>query len=196
MVDDAPSEGALAAALRGGDVASVILAGAAIADDEALLVDLVTLAQGFGAAAILAADAALATRAGADGVHLTHGTGPLRRHGDLALGVGADTRDAAMEAGEAGADYVLLGPLPRDTHCEPHSRFLDLARWWVDVATVPCIVAGGTDHASAVAVAETGAEFVALRSAVFESDRPADTVGRVNAMLDAAVASGRAPRFE
>ena len=222
MADDALPEGALAAALAGGDVAACILAGGGSAGgDEARLIDarlvearstetqlteaqliearlaaLVALVRGFGVAAMVAGDPALAERVGADGVHATHGAAPLRRRDDLALGVGARTRDAAMEAGEVGADYVFFGRLLRDTHPEPHPGSLDLARWWANVATVPCIAPGGTDPASAVAVAETGADFVALRSAIFEADNPGEMVGRVDAMLDAAVADGRAPRFE
>ncbi len=49
---------------------------------------------------------------------------------------------------------------------------------------IPCIVLAGTDPASALAVAETGAEFVALRQAVFSAEAPGDIVAAVNALLD------------
>jgi thiamine-phosphate pyrophosphorylase len=51
---------------------------------------------------------------------------------------------------------------------------------------------GGTDPASALAVAESGAEFVAMRLAVFgEPARAALVVAEINALLDE-----KAPRFE
>ena len=57
---------------------------------------------------------------------------------------------------------------------------------------IPCIVMGGRDQASALAVAATGAEFVALRRAVFtDPERAAMVVAHVNALLDE-----KAPRFE
>ncbi len=55
----------------------------------------------------------------------------------------------------------------------------------------PCIVMGGTDVAGVVAVAETGAEFVALRSAIFDhSAGIAAAIAEANALLDE-----KAPRF-
>lgn len=57
---------------------------------------------------------------------------------------------------------------------------------------IPCIVMGGADPASVLAVAETGAEFAALRLAVFaDPARAAAVVQEVNALLDQ-----KAPRFE
>ena len=191
--------GALDEALAGGDVASVIFDGADIgagADrSDALgepgeLGELVAVAQGFGAAALVAGDARLAEESGADGVHLPFGSTSLARSPDRVVGVSTQARHAALEAGEAGVDYVLFGRLDRDTHPEPHPKWLDLARWWSALVTVPCVVPGGTDLASVVAVAEAGADFVALRSAIFGADRPGEAVRRANALLDE-----RAPRF-
>ncbi len=57
---------------------------------------------------------------------------------------------------------------------------------------IPCIVMGGTDPESVLAVAETGAEFVALRLGVFgDAAQAASVVANVNALLDE-----KAPRFE
>jgi thiamine-phosphate pyrophosphorylase len=56
---------------------------------------------------------------------------------------------------------------------------------------LPCIVMAGNEIASIEAVAATGAEFVALSSAVFaEGADPARQVAAANALLDE-----RAPRF-
>ena len=57
---------------------------------------------------------------------------------------------------------------------------------------IPCVVMGGTDPASALAIAETGAEFAALRLAVFaDPGRAAAIIQEANALLDE-----KAPRFE
>jgi thiamine-phosphate pyrophosphorylase len=57
---------------------------------------------------------------------------------------------------------------------------------------IPCIVMGGSDIASVVDVATTGAEFVALSAAIFaDGVDPREAVAQANALLDA-----HAPRFE
>ncbi|WP_296434077.1 thiamine phosphate synthase, partial [Rhizobium sp. UBA1881] len=79
-----------------------------------------------------------------------------------------------------------------DIKPEAHPKNLALAEWWASMIEIPCIVMGGTDPASALAVAESGAEFVAMRLAVFgEPARAALVVAEINALLDE-----KAPRFE
>ena len=57
---------------------------------------------------------------------------------------------------------------------------------------IPCIVLAGSPIESVEAVAATGAEFVALSSAVFgDGVDPRQAVARANALLDQT-----APRFE
>ena len=64
-------------------------------------------------------------------------------------------------------DYIFFGKIGGDIKPEAHPKNLALAEWWASMVEVPCIVMGGTDPQSALAVAETGAEFVALCQAVF-----------------------------
>ena len=72
-----------------------------------------------------------------------------------------------------------------DTDPVPHPRNLDLAQWWAEIVNVPCIAQGGSDIASVEAVAATGAEFVALSSAVFGGAlSPAEAVRTANELLD------------
>ena len=102
------------------------------------------------------------------------------------------TRDDALELGETRPDYIFFGRFGYDTKPEPHSRNLSLGQWWAEMIQIPCIVMAGSDLASVVAVAATGAEFVALSSAVYgDGVDPAAAVARANALLDDA-----APRFE
>ncbi len=86
---------------------------------------------------------------------------------------------------------TFAGKFDGDIKPEAHPKNLDLAEWWASMIEIPCIVMGGTDPASALAVAETGAEFVALRAAIFdEQASAARIVAEVNALLDE-----KAPRF-
>src|SRR4051794_37883140 len=108
---------ALAAALEGGDVAALQLRWKAAAPDEieAAAAVIAPLTRRHGVALILNDDAALAAKIGCDGVHLGQTDGSVeaarRLMGRDAM-IGAtchDSRHLAMEAAEAGADYVAFG---------------------------------------------------------------------------------------
>jgi thiamine-phosphate pyrophosphorylase len=71
-----------------------------------------------------------------------------------------------MEAGEAGADYVLFGEPGPDGLPPPLESVVDQAHWWAEIFEMPCIaVAPSLDALKAVA--GTGAEFVALGDLVW-----------------------------
>ena len=189
----------VADALRGGDVASVILPQYGLDDatfqKHAELI--VPAIQEAGAAALIAGDSRVAGRARADGLHVTGSVEELSDAIDhhapkLIVGGGkAADRHAALEVGEVRPDYIFFGKLDGDIKPEAHPKNLDLAEWWASMIEIPCIVMGGSDPASAVAVAETGAEFVALHLAVFaDPSAAARIVAEVNAALDE-----KAPRF-
>lgn len=187
-------------ALRGGDVASVIVPAYGL--DEASYQKhaeaLVPAIQAAGAAALIVENSRVAGRAKADGLHVSGGAAALAEAVEayqprLIVGGGnAMERHTALEIGELGPDYVFFGRLDGDIKPEAHSKNLALAEWWAAMIEIPCVVMGGTDPASALAVAETGAEFVALSRAIFaEPGRAAVLVAEVNAILDE-----KAPRFE
>ncbi len=186
----------LAAALSGGDVASVIIPvpGADEAAAQARAAALVTAAQAAGAAALIVNDTRLAGRTGADGLHvegdLTHfGAQVGKAAGRAIVGAGnVKTRHHALEIGELRPDYVMFGKIGGDTRPEPNPKNIALAAWWAPLVEVPCIVLGGSDIASVREAAATGAEFVALSAAVFAAEDPASAVARVNAVLDGGTA--------
>ncbi len=190
----------VADALKGGDVASVIVPQYGLNDGEFQkhAEKLVPLIQNAGAAALIAGDSRVVGRSRADGLHLT---GPateiaeaIDKYADkLIVGGGnAADRHHALEIGEERPDYIFFGKLEGDIKPEAHPKNLALAEWWASMIEIPCIVMGGTDPASALAVAETGAEFAALRLAVFaEPARAPAIVAEINALLDE-----KAPRFE
>jgi len=192
----------LAGTLAAGDVASVILPqhGLSEAAFQALAEALVPIVQQAGAAAILAGDSRIAARVHADGIHLDAKPDEIadfmERNGNrMIVGVGgATTRDGALQLGERQPDYIFFGRFGYDTKAEPHRRNLSLGRWWAEMVEIPCIVLGGNEIVSALDVAETGAEFVALSSAIFDHrDGTAAAVGAVNRLLDEsapALASG------
>ncbi len=83
-------------------------------------------------ALILKNDIDLALKLPADGVQIPYQSDvkKIRKQtADIALGVLCATRDEAMRAGEAGADYIGF-----DT---PDAA--DLTQWWSELFTVPCV---------------------------------------------------------
>lgn len=197
--DDDAAARMIGEALKGGDVASVILPQYGMDDArfQKLAEKLVPLIQQAGAAALVAGDSRVAGRARADGLHIAGGVEDLgeaigKHSPKLIVGGGnAQERHRALELGELQPDYVFFGKLDGDIKPEAHPKNLALAEWWASMVEIPCIVMGGTDPASALAIAETGAEFAALRLAVFaDPPRAAAVVQEINALLDE-----KAPRF-
>ncbi|GJD50721.1 Thiamine-phosphate synthase [Methylobacterium crusticola] len=170
----------LASAMAAGDVAAVIARLAP--DDERGLVNtvkqLAPVVQEAGAALVIACAGqevdlvTVAARGGADGIHVESGPEAgeslraLRerlRDGRI-LGVGSlDSKHAAMAAGEAGADYVLLGD---DPEVSPES-VLARAAWWAEIFETPCIALARSVEA-VPDLAATGAEFIGLPDAVWD----------------------------
>lgn len=190
----------LGGALRGGDVASVIVPQYGLDDHtfQKHAEALVPLIQEAGAAALVAGDTRVAGRVKADGLHVTGNAEELAEAMEkfspkLIVGGGnATDRHHALEMGEIRPDYVFFGKVDGDIKPEAHPKNVALAEWWASMIEIPCIVMGGTDPESVVAVAESGAEFVALRLAVFaEPEQAPAIVASVNALLDE-----KAPRFE
>lgn len=190
----------LEGALKGGDVASVILPQYGLDDGQFQkhAEALVPIVQQAGAAALVAGDTRVAGRAKADGIHVTGGLQELGEAVEkftpkLIVGGGnATDRHRALEIGEVRPDYIFFGKIGGDIKPEAHPKNLALAEWWASMVEIPCIVLGGTDPQSALAVAEAGAEFVALDKAVFADPAQAPhVVAAVNALLDE-----KAPRFE
>jgi len=167
------------------DVACVLLQ-TSVDDDgakERMVRALARLVQKHGVACLVADDPQWAVRAGADGVHIDGSgerlEGALRaiKPGHIVGAGGLATRDAAMTAGEAGADYVMFGG-PCGT--EPHAAVVERVAWWAEIFNVPC-VGYAHDLASTGDLARAGADFIALGDAIF-----ADPRGAAAALRDAA----------
>ena len=125
----------------------------------------------------------LAKRLGADGVHLGQSDGDIREARAL-LGPSAqigktchDSRHLAMEAGEAGADYVAFGAFypttTKPSHYRPDPSILT---WWSTLFEIPCVAIGGISPDNARPLVEAGADFVAVCQAVWDQDDAAAAV--------------------
>lgn len=123
-----------AAALGAGDIACVEMAVPADpAAAKAAIERLRGIAQERGVAFLLRDDAALAARSGCDGVVVGPGATAAARKtvgAQAIVGVMAGTsRHEAMEAGEAGADFIGF-----DADDE-------IVSWWTEMMEVPCVAA-------------------------------------------------------
>lgn len=122
----------------------------------------------------------LAKRVGADGVHLGQGDGDPREARDV-LGPDAqigvtchDSRHLAMEAGEAGADYVAFGAFyPTTTKATTHVPEPSILSWWGALFEIPCVAIGGITLANAAPLVAAGADFLAVSNAVWGGDEAA-----------------------
>ena len=125
---------------------------------------------------------ALAKRLAADGVHLGQHDGTVREARD-ALGREAQvgvtchaSRHLAMEAGEAGADYVAFGSFfPSPTKASDHRAEPELLAWWQALMEIPCVAIGGITPQNCLPLVEAGADFLAVSGAVWSGDE-ADAV--------------------
>ncbi len=186
---------AMADALAGGDVASVILfaAGASEREFQAFCEKCVPPIQAAGAAALIADNSQIAGRTKADGVHISGSVSDLKDAMNalspgLIVGAGAKlSRDDALDKGELRPDYVLFGRLDGDTHPEAHPKNIEMGEWWASMIELPCIVMGGYLADSVSAISRSGAEFAAISAAVFGEGRsPKVEVAKINALLDEA----------
>ena len=134
---------------------------------------------------------ALAKRLKADGVHLGQGDGDVREARELLgrdaqIGVTChNSRHLAMEAAEAGADYVAFGAFyPTQTKSVEHIADLDTLQKWSLVTEVPCVAIGGITADNAKPLIDGGADFIAVSNAVWTHPQgPAEAVKAFNALL-------------
>ena len=182
---------ALADALAGGDVASLILPQYGMDETafQKLAEALTPIAQAADVAVIIAGDTRVAGRVGADGLHVDGLTALSEAIGKyqtrMAVGVGGiKTRDDALDLGELRPDYVFFGRFGYDNKPVTHSRNLGLAEWWAQMIQIPCVLMAGSTIESVADAARTGAEFVALSQAVFGSSvQPGEAVAAANRLL-------------
>ncbi len=188
----APFRDALARALDAGDVAAVQLRlkGSDDATVRRAAEVLRAVAQDRGVAFLMNDRADLAVETGCDGAHVGREDGDIaaarRLLGpDLTLGATChDSRDLAMDAAEAGADYVAFGAFfptaTKDTRHRPDPEILTL---WSEVTEIPCVAIGGITAENCGPLVRAGADFLAVISAVW--NHPDGAAAGVRAMNEA-----------
>ena len=125
-------------------------------------------------------DISLAKRLRADGVHLGQGDGDpsdareqLGREAQIGVTCHA-SRHLALEAGEAGADYVAFGAFfPSTTKDTEHRAELALLEWWSEMVELPSVAIGGITPDNCRPLIEAGADFLAVSGAVWNGDEVA-----------------------
>ena len=125
-------------------------------------------------------DVSLAKRLKADGVHLGQGDGDPRDAREqlgreAQIGVTCHgSRHLALEAGEAGADYVAFGAFfPSTTKETEHRAELGLLEWWSEMVELPSVAIGGITPDNCGPLVEAGADFLAVSGAVWNGDEGA-----------------------
>lgn len=125
---------------------------------------------------------ALAKRLKSDGVHLGQGDGDPRdaraelgREAQIGVTCHA-SRHLAMEAGEAGADYVAFGafyPSATKDKGDAERPEPELLRWWSQLFEIPSVAIGGITPENCKPLVEAGADFLAVSNAVWGGDEVA-----------------------
>jgi len=197
-LDPAGFKDVLAAALDAGDVACLQLRLKDVPDDaiKRACDVLLPVAQARNVAFLMNDRPDLAAKMGCDGVHVgqedaSYEAARQAVGEDGIVGVTChDSRHLAIEAGEAGADYVAFGAFfSTGTKTAKTRAMPELLRWWSDIATVPSVAIGGITVENCGALVEAGADFLAVVSGVW--DYPAGPAAAVKAFNQTMAAHSR-----
>lgn len=149
----------------------------------ALAAPLQTICAAHDVAFIVNDSVALAKRLKADGVHLGQDDGSpkdaraeLGREAQIGVTCHA-SRHMAMEAGEAGADYVAFGAFfpsgTKDKGPDAERPEPELLAWWSQIFEIPCVAIGGITPDNCAPLVAAGADFLAVSGAVWGGDEVA-----------------------
>jgi len=190
----------LSRALAGGDVAALQVRLKDVSDDAitAAVVALAPVVRARDVALILNDRPDLAARLDCDGVHVGQGdmacAAARKLMGkDRMIGVTChDSRHLAMEAAEAGADYVAFGAFfPTTTKDAPTTADPEILSIWQETMEIPSVAIGGITAANAAPLVTAGADFIAVSAGVWSHPQGPDAAV---AELNAAIATGLAAR--
>ena len=166
----------LESALTAGDVAALQVRLKEAPDEaiEAAVRALAPITRAHDAALILNDRADLAARLGCDGVHIGQQDGPFAEARRLMgaeriVGVTChDSRHLAMEAAEAGADYVAFGAFfPTATKQTFHTPDPEILSIWQEAMLIPCVAIGGITVENCRPLVAAGADFLAVSAGVW-----------------------------
>lgn len=121
----------------------------------------------------------LAKRLKADGVHLGQDDGDPKEAReelgpDAQIGVTCHaSKHFAMEAGEAGADYVAFGafyPSTTKDKGDAQRPTPEILEWWTALFELPAVAIGGVTPENCRPLIEAGADFLAVSGGVWSGD--------------------------
>lgn len=180
----------LKAALGAGDVACLQLRMKGASDDDICRAaeTLMPIAHAAEVAFLINDRPDLAAALGADGAHIGQDDMAYRQARALlgperTIGVTAHaSRHLAIEAAEAGADYVAFGAFFPTTTKDPKARAdIEIIQWWAEMMEVPCVAIGGVTPENAAPLVAAGADFLAVSSGVWgHPSGPAQAVAMFN----------------
>ena len=98
------------------------------------------------------------------------------------------SRDLAMAAAEAGADYVAFGAFfTSTTKVVTTPASLEILEWWSELFEIPCVAIGGITVENCKPVIEAGADFLAVAGGVWNyKDGPEAAVRAFNELFASA----------
>ncbi|EGF91146.1 thiamine-phosphate pyrophosphorylase [Asticcacaulis biprosthecium C19] len=151
---------------------------------------LTPIAHAHGVAVLMNDHADLAKELGLDGVHIGQSDIAFKEARRILgpkamIGVTChNSRHLAMDAADAGADYVAFGAFyPTQTKTVEHMAELETLTIWQESMEAPCVAIGGITADNAREVAEAGADFIAVSGAVW--NHPDGPAAGVKALLAA-----------
>lgn len=188
-------------ALAAGDVGAfqLRLKDASDRDIIAAIEELMPIAHAAKVAFILNDRVDLVRRFGVDGVHLGQEDTPLvaareQLGDDVVIGVSChDSTHLAMEAGEAGADYVAFGAFFPTQSKSPEklakygTPTTEILSWWSTYTTLPAVAIGGITPENCVPLVAAGADFIAAITAIWSHPEGS---GRAVLAFNAAIKEG------
>ncbi|MBO6757878.1 MAG: thiamine phosphate synthase [Roseibium sp.] len=183
----------LGEAFKGGDIACVLIympdANGRSRQTEAE--KLVPVIQNGGAAALIYGDTQAVGRSGADGAHIDSSLEDIKlaveslQPSKIVGAGGTKLKHEDMERAETGVDYLFFGRLDLDERPEAHPKTLGRADWWAELFETPCVALAGNTLDSVAAAAGTGADFVAIKDALWQHpDGPETAVRMANEILE------------
>lgn len=169
-------------ALSAGDVASLQLRqknSDNMSPDEGVIAEaidrLMPIAHARDVAFILNDNPELAAKYDCDGVHIgqddmAYAAARAIMGEDKIIGVTChDSKHLAMEAGEAGADYVAFGAFfETQTKQATTQASPDILSFWQEFVELPCVAIGGITPDNAAPLVAAGADFIAASGGVWQ----------------------------
>lgn len=133
-----------------------------------------------------------AHKLGADGVHVgledtsVKDARKILGEGKIVGATCKQSRHLAMEAGEAGADYVAFGSFyASTTKTNTTVANKDILSWWQAIMELPCVAIGGITPSNARPLVKAGADFIATSASVWNHPiGPAQAIKEFNILFD------------